>query len=163
MILVIFVGDSIFYQRVLFCVGTFVYGIPIPLAYLLNESRVRDTIVNHGWLQGFWSVFYSSTHIRENKREAIQNTKRKESMAKDDGHDGFNGVLNNQLRSPNQEEANLVQIIPKNKWIKFITDGHKLYLHENVATQVKNFYFSTSEPNLNANLKLTSKCTLWYS
>ena len=108
MILVIFVGDSIFYQRVLFCVGTFVYGIPIPMAYLLNESRVRDTIVNHGWVQGFWSVFYSSTHIRENKREAIQNTKRKESMAKDDGHDGFNGVLNNQLRSLNQEEANLV-------------------------------------------------------
>ena len=108
MILVIFVGDSIFYQRVLFCVGTFVYGIPIPLAYLLNESRVRDTIVNHGWLQGFCSVFYSSSHIRENKREAIQNTKRKESMAKDDGNDGFNGVLTNQLRSPNQEEANLV-------------------------------------------------------
>ena len=108
MILVIFVGDSIFYQRVLFCVGTFVYGIPIPMAYLLNESRVRDTIVNHGWLQGFWSVFYSSTHIRENKREAIQNTKRKESMAKDDGHDGFNGVLNNQLATQNQEEANLV-------------------------------------------------------
>ena len=108
MILVIFVGDSIFYQRVLFCVGTFVYGIPIPMAYLLNESRVRDTIVNHGWVQGFWSVFYSSTHIRENKREAIQNTKRKESMAKDDGHDGFNGVLNNLLQCPNKEEANLV-------------------------------------------------------
>ena len=134
MILVIFVGDSIFYQRVLFCVGTFVYGIPIPMAYLLNESRVRDTIVNHGWLQGFWSVFYSSTHIRENKREAIQNTKRKESVAKDDG---FNGVLNNQLATPNQEEANLVQIIPDINLIKFIIVEHKLYLHENVATQVK--------------------------
>ena len=137
MILVIFVGDSIFYQRVLFCVGTFVYGIPIPMAYLLNESRVRDTIVNHGWLQGFWSVFYSSTHIRENKREAIQNTKRKESMAKDDGHDGFNGVLNNLLQCPNKEEANLVQIIPEISLIKFIIDGHKLYLHENVATPIK--------------------------
>jgi len=52
MFFVIFVGDSIFYQRVLFCAGTFLYGIPIPIAYLLNESRVRNIIVNHGWLKG---------------------------------------------------------------------------------------------------------------
>ena len=75
MFFVIFVGDSIFYQRVLFCAGTFLYGIPIPVAYLLNESRVRDIIVNDGWLEGLKSIFLSDKHIRDNDRLKIKKSK----------------------------------------------------------------------------------------
>ena len=68
MFLAVFVGDSIFYQRVLFCAGTFLYGVPIPMAYLLNESRVRNIIVNDGWLEGIKSIFLSDKQIRDNDR-----------------------------------------------------------------------------------------------
>ena len=69
MILVVFVGDSLLYQRILYCFGTFLYGIPIPLAYLLNESRVRTIIVKEGWKEGFASIFYSPKKIMDLERE----------------------------------------------------------------------------------------------
>ena len=87
LVAVVFIGDTISYQRVLFCIGTFVYGCLIPIAYLSNESRVRQTILDHGWFRGFRSIFYSTATIRENDRESAR---QKAAEQKDDG---FNGIL----------------------------------------------------------------------
>ena len=91
MFLVLFIGEnkvsySLYYQRILFSLGTFLYGIPIPIAYLLNESRVRDVIVNKGWVEGFKAIFYSADKIKSLERQKVMNS----SSAK---NDGFNGVL----------------------------------------------------------------------
>ena len=88
--LVFFIGEnkvsySLLYQQILFCVGTFIYGILIPIAYLLNESRVRNIIVNHGWVEGFKSIFYSNGKIRELDRQEI----RKRSVSKTDKPNGM--------------------------------------------------------------------------
>ena len=102
MFFVIFVGDSIFYQRVIFCAGTFLYGIPIPIAYLLNESRVRNIIVNDGWLKGIKSIFLSDSQIRHNERLQVGKSKlqrayeKKENDKPNGGH--LNGTSNSQLR-----------------------------------------------------------------
>jgi len=77
MFFAVFVGDSIFYQRVLFCAGTFLYGVPIPMAYLLNESRVRNIIVNDGWLRGIKSIFLSDQQIRDYDRLKTINSRLK--------------------------------------------------------------------------------------
>ena len=111
MFFVIFVGDSIFYQRVLFCAGTFLYGIPIPVAYLLNESRVRNIIVNDGWFEGLKSIFLSDKQIRDNDRLKIEKSKVNHANQKkeDDEQNGgianttsqegnLNGYSNSQLR-----------------------------------------------------------------
>ena len=90
LVAVVFVGDTIFYQRVLFCIVTFVYGCLIPIAYLLNESRLRTTILDHGWIRGFRSIFYSAAKIRENNRELARQPRGQNGEQKDDG---FNGVL----------------------------------------------------------------------
>ena len=68
---VFFIGDQILLQHILLSIGSFVYGIPIPLAYLLNESRVRNIIVSKGWIEGFKSIFYSSEQIRQLERNRI--------------------------------------------------------------------------------------------
>ena len=75
--LVFFIGEnkvsySLLYQQILFCIGALIYGIPIPIAYLLNESRVRNIIVNYGWFEGFKSIFDSDDKIREWDREQIR-------------------------------------------------------------------------------------------
>ena len=90
LVAVVFVGDTIFYHRVLFCIGTFVYGCLIPIAYLLNESRVRTTILDHGWIRGFRSIFYSAATIRENDRKSARQARGQNAEQKDDG---FNGIL----------------------------------------------------------------------
>ena len=74
MFIVFFVGEnkvaySLLYQRILFCIGTFIYGIPIPIAYLYNESRVRNIIVKKGWIEGLKAIFYSNQKIRNLERE----------------------------------------------------------------------------------------------
>ena len=104
MFFVIFVGDSIFYQRVLFCAGTFLYGIPIPIAYLLNESRVRNIIVNDGWIKGFQSIFLSNKQMRENERLQVEKSKREKQATNDKNEDvelnggTLNGTSNSQLK-----------------------------------------------------------------
>ena len=92
MFLVLFIGEnkvyySLYYQRILFSLGTFLYGIPIPIAYLLNESRVREVIVNKGWVEGFKAIFYSANKIRNLERRNVMTSSAK--------NDGFNGVLRN--------------------------------------------------------------------
>ena len=94
--LIFFIGEnkvhySLLYQRILFCVCTFIYGIPIPMAYLLNESRVREVIVNDGWIEGFKSIFYTASKIRELERQNYLNYK---SSSKNSRKiDSFNRVL----------------------------------------------------------------------
>ena len=73
MVFVVFIGNSLLYQRILFCIGTFLYGIPIPVAFLINEARVRDIIVNEGWIEGIKAIFYSTTKIRNLERGKIPN------------------------------------------------------------------------------------------
>ena len=68
----IFIGDeSLLQQHILLTIGSFIYGVPIPLAYLLNETRVRNIIIKKGWLEGFISIFHSPEKIKELERERI--------------------------------------------------------------------------------------------
>ena len=70
----IFIGDeSLLQQHILLTIGSFIYGVPIPLAYLLNETRVRNIIIKKGWLEGFISIFHSPEKIKELERERIVN------------------------------------------------------------------------------------------
>ena len=70
----IFIGDeSLLQQHILLTIGSFIYGVPIPLAYLLNETRVRNIIIKKGWLEGFISIFHSPEKIKELERERIMN------------------------------------------------------------------------------------------
>ena len=121
MFFVIFVGDSIFYQRVLFCAGTFLYGIPIPIAYLLNESRVRNVIVNDGWAKGIKSIFDSNAQIRETQRAQSAKFRQKTETTKNDQgeRNGVilngeqNGVILNAPKSPNSQLRENENIIPE--------------------------------------------------
>ena len=72
--LVYFFGDQLLVQHILLTVGWLIYGIAIPLTHLLNETRVRDVILSHGWTQGFKSIFYSSKKIKEIERKKRLNT-----------------------------------------------------------------------------------------
>ena len=69
--LVFFVGDKFLLQRTLLSFGAFVYGIPIPIAYLLNESRIRNIVLTKGWLKAFVSIFHSSRKIKRIKRKTM--------------------------------------------------------------------------------------------
>ena len=101
MFLLFFIGEnkvyySLFYQRILFSFGAFLYSMPIPISYLLNESRVREVIVNHGWKEGFKAIFYSDDKIRNLEREKSLRSNRPENNranANALNDDGFNGVL----------------------------------------------------------------------
>ena len=101
MFLILFIGEnkfhySLFYQRILFCFGTFLYAVPIPISYLLNETRVRDVIVKHGWKEGFKAIFYSADKIRnfERKKSYIGRRPGNNRININTANvDGFNGVL----------------------------------------------------------------------
>ena len=49
------------------------YSVPIPLSYLINESRVKDTIISSGWVEGFKSIFHSEERIRDIRRRNFVN------------------------------------------------------------------------------------------
>ena len=75
---------------------SFLYSIPMPLSHLLNESRVREVIVEHGWKEGFKALFYSDDKIRNIERENLMQSSRPENNrtnANATNADGFNGVL----------------------------------------------------------------------
>ena len=70
--IVIFVADkSLLQQHVMLTIGSFVYGVPIPLAYLLNETRVRNIIIQNGWIEGVKSIFHSSERLKQLERDKI--------------------------------------------------------------------------------------------
>ena len=66
---VYFAGDHLILQHIVLTAGSLIYGITVPLTHLLNESRVRDVILNQGWIQGFNSVFYSTKKIKQIERK----------------------------------------------------------------------------------------------
>lgn len=51
---------------------------------------MRTTILDHGWVRGFSSIFYSAATIRENDRKSARQPKGQDGEQKDDG---FNGIL----------------------------------------------------------------------
>ena len=55
----------------------FIVSIPIPIAFLINERRVKDTIMKFGWMDGLKSVFrLTSNRIGvENDRHDIEHPK----------------------------------------------------------------------------------------
>ena len=63
---------NVIFNYVALCIAVFMYAIPIPLAYLVNESRVRSTILAAGWIEGIRSIFYSSDKIRNLEREKLR-------------------------------------------------------------------------------------------
>ena len=70
--ILLFVAKSSFFQQhALTTACSFVFGIPIPLSYLLSEARVRTIIMENGWLQGIKSIFQSSEKIRQVKIDKI--------------------------------------------------------------------------------------------
>ena len=69
--LVFFVGDQYVLQRILLTLAAFIFGVPIPIAYLLNESRVRNVIISKGWIRAFISIFDSPEKIKRLERKRI--------------------------------------------------------------------------------------------
>ena len=69
---VVFVADkSLWQHHLLITAGSFLYGVPIALSYLLSETRVRIIIIENGWLQGITSIFQSSEKIKQLKSNKI--------------------------------------------------------------------------------------------
>ena len=64
-------NESVWLQYVLGSCCILIYAVPIPISYLINESRVKDTIISSGWLKGFQSIFYSAEKIRQLRRESF--------------------------------------------------------------------------------------------
>ena len=65
-------NNSIIQERILAAIGFFTYSIPVPLAHLLCEVRVRDTIIENGWYLGLKSIFQTSKAIRNENIEFHQ-------------------------------------------------------------------------------------------
>ena len=51
-------------ERILVDLGFFTYAIPVPLAHLLSEVRVRNNIIEKGWNVGLKSIFQTPETIR---------------------------------------------------------------------------------------------------
>ena len=57
-------NDPIF-QYVAFSLWVLNYSCLIPMSYLLNEKRVKDIVIEKGWIEGIQAVFHSSKKIRQ--------------------------------------------------------------------------------------------------
>ena len=62
-------NKSILQERILVDLGFITYAIPVPLAHLLSEARVRNTIIEKGWYIGLKSIFQTSETIRNENVE----------------------------------------------------------------------------------------------
>ena len=69
----LFVSNKLLLNHLAFTFGLFLYGIPIPMAHLMNEPRVRANIVNDGWYEGFLSIFDTQRQTRERARKRVVN------------------------------------------------------------------------------------------
>ena len=56
-ILKVFGKQTILTQYIMNSIIWTVFAVPIPLSHLLNEGRVKDIIVQSGWVEGLKSVF----------------------------------------------------------------------------------------------------------
>ena len=50
----------------------FAYAIPVPLAHLFSEVRVRNIIIEKGWYPGLKSIFQTSEAIRKENIEYLK-------------------------------------------------------------------------------------------
>ena len=50
----------------------FTYSIPVPLAHLFSEVRVRNIIIEKGWYLGLKSIFQTTEEIRKENVEFQQ-------------------------------------------------------------------------------------------
>ena len=50
----------------------FAYAIPVPLAHLFSEVRVRNIIIEKGWYPGLKSIFQTSEAIRNENIEYLK-------------------------------------------------------------------------------------------
>ena len=57
-------NDPIF-QYVAFSLWVLNYACFIPMSYLLNEKRVKDIVIEKGWIEGIKAMFHSSKKIRQ--------------------------------------------------------------------------------------------------
>ena len=66
-------NDPIF-QYVAFSLWVLNYSCLIPMSYLLNEKRVKDIVIEKGWIEGIKAVFHSSKKIRQLQMLSRQKT-----------------------------------------------------------------------------------------
>ena len=68
--------DDLLLMSIFLTITLSIWSVPIPLSYLINESRVKDIIIQDGWIEGLRSVFYSCEKIRTLERQKLQNCRR---------------------------------------------------------------------------------------
>ena len=61
-------------QYVAFSLWILNYSCLIPMTYLLNEKRVKDIVIEKGWVDGIKAVFHSSKKIRQMQMLSRQKT-----------------------------------------------------------------------------------------
>ena len=58
-------SNSLLVQYISFTLLVMMYSVPIPMSYLLNEKRVKDVIIQVGWIAATKSIFDSTEKIRK--------------------------------------------------------------------------------------------------
>ena len=134
---VVFVADkSLWQHHLLITAGSFLYGVPIALSYLLSETRVRIIIIENGWFQGITSIFQSSEKIKQLKSNKIVEC----------WHDkGLLACPNKQ--NINISETNKTDLQNKNSEVSeakpILNDNNQIHLHHNIENvQIKNILAS---------------------
>ena len=65
-------NNSIFQEQIMVGFLIFTYSIPVPLAHLFSEVRVRNIIIEKGWYLGLKSIFQTTEEIRKENVEFQQ-------------------------------------------------------------------------------------------
>ena len=130
---VVFVADkSLWQHHLLITAGSFLYGVPIALSYLLSETRVRIIIIENGWFQGITSIFQSSEKIKQLKSNKIVEC----------WHDkGLLACPNKQIL--NISETNKTELQNKSSEVSeakpISNDNNEIHLHHNIENvQIEN-------------------------
>ena len=58
-------SNNLLFQHISFSFLVMMYSVPIPMSYLLNEKRVKDVIIQKGWIAAIKAIFYSTEKIRK--------------------------------------------------------------------------------------------------
>ena len=136
---VVFVAnESLWQHHLLITAGSFLYGVPIALSYLLSETRVRIIIIENGWFQGISSIFQSSEKIKQLKSNKIVEC----------WHD------KGRLACPNKQtinisETNKTDLQNKNSKVSevnpILKDNYEIHIHHNIENvQIENTFTSRS-------------------
>ena len=96
-------NNSIFQEQIMVAFLIFTYSIPVPLAHLFSEVRVRNIIVEKGWCLGLKSIFQTTEEIRKENVE-FQQLRIDASGKKKDGLKKKSENINNRNNmDPNNE------------------------------------------------------------